>query len=327
LKILVTGGTGFIGSHLVETLLRREGMEVRCLVRRKSDLRWLKDLPVEFFYGDCNDPESLKGAVKDVDQVFHVAGLTRAVDEETLFRVNALGTENLIHACLEHNPRVQKLLYLSSQAAAGPCQNGGKKKESDPCQPVSSYGRSKRRGEELALDHADRLPIVILRPSAVYGPREKDIFTYVKLLSRRIMPCFSAPDQCISLCYVQDIVRAMIQASEKETAGGDIFFVSDGHDYRTEEIGEAFARALEVSPVRIPIPTWLISGIAFFSDHWSRWSGKPALISRGKVEEMVQKHWRCDISKARTLLGFEPGVSLEEGAVLTVEWYRKENWL
>ena len=141
------------------------------------------------------------------------------------------------------------------------------------------------------------------------------------------MPCFSAPDQCISLCYVQDIVRAMIQASEMNTAGGDIFFVSDGHDYRTEEIGETFARALDVSPVRIPIPIWLISGIALFSDHWSRWSGKPALLSRGKVEEMVQKHWRCDISKAKTVLGFEPGVSLEEGAVLTVKWYRKENWL
>jgi nucleoside-diphosphate-sugar epimerase len=133
---LVTGATGFIGSHLVEALLQK-GVQVRCLVRKTSDLSWLKNLPIEVFRGNCNDKASLEEAVKGVDQVFHLAGVTKAVEEKTYFEVNALGTENLIHACLENNPRLQKFVYVSSQAAAGPCQNGGKKRESDRCEPVS----------------------------------------------------------------------------------------------------------------------------------------------------------------------------------------------
>jgi len=127
LKALVTGGTGFIGSHLVEALLQR-GIQVRCLLRKTSDMKWLKGLPVEVRFGDCNDKTSLREAVGGVEQVFHLAGVTKAIHEKTYFEVNAFGTENLIHACLEHNPRIEKFIYLSSQAAAGPCQNGVKKK-------------------------------------------------------------------------------------------------------------------------------------------------------------------------------------------------------
>ena len=163
-----------------------------------------------------SDKTSLKEAVKGVDQVFHLAGVTKAVKEKTYFEINAFGTENLIHACLEHNPHLQKFIYLSSQAAAGPCQNGSKKKESDPCEPVSPYGQSKRMGEELALAHAQELPLLILRPSAVYGPRDRDIYAFFKLLSKRIKPCLSGQDQHISLCYVEDIVQAILLAARSQ---------------------------------------------------------------------------------------------------------------
>ena len=157
----MTGATGFIGSHLVENLLER-GVHVRCLIRKTSDLKWLRKLPIELVHGDCGDKASLREAVRGVDQVFHVAGVTKAINERTYFEVNALGTENLIHACLEHNTRLQKLVYISSQAAAGPCRNGGKKRESDLCEPVSPYGRSKRMGEEVAIAHSHELPLLIL---------------------------------------------------------------------------------------------------------------------------------------------------------------------
>ena len=198
MKALVTGGTGFIGSHLVEALLKK-GIQVRCLLRKTSDLKWLEGLPIEVNWGDCNDKNSLREAVEGVEQVFHLAGVTKAVHEKTYFEVNAFGTENLIHACLENNPRIQKFIYLSSQAAAGPCRNGNKKKESDQCKPVSPYGQSKQMGEELAMAHAHELPLLILRPSAVYGPRERDIYTFFKLLSKRIKPCLPSKDQHISL--------------------------------------------------------------------------------------------------------------------------------
>jgi nucleoside-diphosphate-sugar epimerase len=290
-------------------------------------LKWLKGLPIEVNWGDCNDKNSLREAVEGVEQVFHLAGVTKAVHEKTYFEVNAFGTENLIHACLENNPRIQKFIYLSSQAAAGPCRNGNKKKESDQCKPVSPYGQSKQMGEELALAHAQELPLLILRPSAVYGPRERDIYTFFKLLSKRIKPCLPSKDQHISLCYVEDIIQAILLAAQVKGSSGEIFFLSDGQDYRLEEIGDIFAQAMGVNAFCIRVPEWMIIGMASFSEYLSKLSGKPPLLNKGKVEEILQRNWVCDITKAKTALGFEPHISLAQGAKLTFEWYKKENWL
>lgn len=326
MKVLVTGGTGFIGSHLVEALLQRE-IEVRCLLRKSSHLKWLRDLPIEVAYGDCGNKASLKEAVKGIDQVFHLAAVTKAVKEETYFEVNAFGTENLIHACLENNPGLKKFIYLSSQAAAGPCENGDMKRESDRCHPVSSYGQSKRMGEELALAHSHELPLLILRPSAVYGPRDRDVYAFFKLLSKRIKPCFSGQDQRISLCYVEDVVRAILLAAQTPRPSGEIFFLSDGYIYQLKEVGDIFAQAMGIKAYGIPVPKWIILSVASCSECLSKVSGKPYLLNKGKVKEMVQKNWVCDITKAKTILGFEPNIPLSQGAKLTFEWYRKENWL
>jgi nucleoside-diphosphate-sugar epimerase len=326
LKALVTGGTGFIGSHLTEALIRK-GVQVRCLLRKTSDLKWLKGLPIEFVHGDCNDKTSLEKPVKGVDWVFHLAGVTKAIKEETYFEVNGLGTENLIDACLENNPRLQKFIYISSQVAAGPSLNECNKKESDACEPVSFYGRSKRMGEEMVLTHAHGLPVLILRPSAVYGPRDKDIFPFFKCLSRRIKPCPTGPDHHLSLCYVQDIVQGILLAVETQTKSGEIFFLSDGHDYRLREIGDIVAQAMGVTAFRIRVPKRMILGIACLSEYLSKFFGKPSLLNKDKAEEMIQKNWVCDIAKAKTVLGFEPKVPLSEGAKLTFKWYKEERWL
>jgi len=326
LKALVTGGTGFIGSHLTEALIRK-GVQVRCLLRKTSDLKWLKGLPIEFVHGDCNDKTSLEKAVRDVDWVFHLAGVTKAIKEETYFEVNGLGTENLIRACLENNPRLQKFIYISSQAAAGPSRNGCNKKESDPCEPVSLYGRSKRVGEEFVLTHAHELPVLILRPPAVYGPREKDIFVFFKCLSRRIKLCPIGPDRHLSLCYVQDIVQGILLAVESQTKSGEIFFLSDGNDYRMEEIGDICAQAMGITALRIRVPKGMILGIACFSEYLSKFFRRLSPFNKDKAEEIIQKDWVCDITKAKTLLGFEPRVLLAEGAKLTFKWYKKEKWL
>jgi len=326
LKALVTGGTGFIGSHLIEALIQKE-VQIRCLLRKTSDVKWLKGLPIEFVQGACNDKASLGEAVKGVDWVFHLAGVTKAIKEETYFEVNGLGTKNLILACLEHNPRLQKIVYISSQAAAGPSRNGNRKKESDLCEPVSIYGRSKRMGEEGVLAHAHELPVLILRPSAVYGPRDKDIFAFFKCLSRRIKPCLIGQDQHLSLCYVEDVIHGILLAVATQTKSGEIFFLSDGHDYRMEEIGDTFANAMGIKALRIRVPKRMIVGLAFFSEYLSKFIKRPSLLNKDKVEEMIQKEWVCDITKAQTLLGFEPRVLLPEGAKLTFEWYKKEKWL
>lgn len=325
-KALVTGGAGFIGSHLVDALLK-EHASVRCLLRKTSDRKWLRGLPVEICLGDCNDKGSLAEAVTGVDQVFHLAGVTKAFREETYLQVNGYGTDNLIHACLEASPLPQRFIYLSSQAAAGPSRNGCGKKESDECEPVSAYGRSKRLGEELALAHSHELPLIILRPSAVYGPREKDIYAFFRLVSKRMKPCFFGRNPRLNLVYVDDVVEALLLASKIPEPKGDIFFLSDGHDYPLEEIGDTFAQAMGVRALRIRIPQWAFSCAATLSDRMAKFSKTPPLINKGKVEEMMQKDWICDIGRARDHLCFKPRTNLARGAKLTVDWYRKENWL
>ena len=326
MKALVTGATGFIGSHLVEALVER-GAQVRCLVRNTSQLGWIKDLPVELVVGDCQEKNSFKQAVQDVEQVFHLAGATMAVKEKTFFEVNGLGTKNLVQACIEHNTHLEKFIYLSSQAAAGPCPSGGKKKESDPCEPVSPYGKSKLLGEELALSHAHELPLLILRPCAVYGPRDTGFLTLFQCLAKNINPCLSGPEQHISLCFVEDLVRAILLAAAAPTKSGEIFFLSDGHNYRMEEIGDIFAQAMAKRALKLPLPHQLLFGIAFCAECFARVTGKPSIMSRGKVREMRCTNWLCDIAKARAFLGFEPRIALAQGAAFTVAWYRKEQWL
>ena len=325
-KALVTGGTGFIGSHLVETLLKR-GSEVRCLVRNKLDLKWLHGLPVELIEGHCHNINSLREAVKGVDQVFHSAGVTKAIDEKTYFEVNAIGTKNLIQACIETNPNLKKFIYLSSQAAAGPCQSNGRKRESDECLPVSPYGRSKRKGEEFCLELSSQIPMIIIRPSAVYGPRDRDVFAFFKILSKGIKPQFSKREQRISLCYVLDVIEAILLASESKSSEGEIFFISDGQDYRLDRMGDLFTEALNLHAHQIYVPGWIISWVASASELLSRFTKRPPLINRGKVEEMMQENWLCDITKAKTLLGYEPQFPLAVGLKITYEWYLKERWL
>jgi nucleoside-diphosphate-sugar epimerase len=326
LKALVTGATGFIGSHLVEALLRKEA-HVRCLLRESSDSRWLANLPIETFRGDFRDGESLDEAVKGMDVVFHLAGVTKALHQKTFFEVNAVGTDHLVHACLRSNPGLRKFVYLSSQAAAGPCGAEGKKREEDRCEPVSSYGQSKRMGEELALAHVYEIPLVILRPSAVYGPRERDIYGFFRLLAHGIKPCLSGGDHRISLCYVEDVVQALLLAAETSCGSGEIFFLCDGRDYSLGELGDILARAMGRTAFCVRIPEWLIFSAASLSECLSRWTARPPLLSKGKVDEILQKHWVCDNSKARNLLGFKPEFPLERGARLTVDWYRAEKWL
>jgi dihydroflavonol-4-reductase len=324
-KALVTGGTGFIGSHLVNALLDNN-WSVRCLVRGTGNASWLEGLSIERCPGDCCDPMSLPQAVQGVDVVFHLAGVTKALDERTYFTVNAAGTDNLVRACLECNPKLKTFLYVSSQAAAGPSA-GCPSTEEDRCEPVSAYGRSKRQGEELALAFSAKIPVVVVRPPVVYGPRDRALLPLFKLLSWGIQPRLAGRGQRFSVCYVKDIVRGLLLAAQKDEARGHIFFLSDGRDYGWKEIGNAFARAVGRRASSVPLPRSLMWGYAAVSDAVAAVRRKPALLSCGKVKEMVQAGWVCDSGKSRRLLGFEPHVGVDEGARLTYAWYKEAKWL
>ena len=323
---LVTGANGFIGSHLVEKLLQ-SGKKVRCLVRRTGDLRWIKNLPVEVAYGDCADKNSLSSAVAGIACVYHLAGATKAKRAEDFFTTNSGGTENLIQACLDHNPKMEKFVYLSSQAASGPGEDSGMKAESDPDSPISSYGKSKRIGEEVVLTHRSRIPVTILRPSSVYGPRDRDFLLLLKLIGKKLKFSPLGLTQWISICFVSDLVDSLVKSGRVGAGDGEIFFISDGGRYRMEEIGDAFSAAMRTRGFRLPVPQCVIRGIGAVSETISHFTDRPCVLTRGKAKEMVQKNWTCDITKAKNMLDYRPTIDLAQGTEITVDWYRKNNWL
>jgi len=322
MRALVSGGNGFIGSHLVEALKKR-GYSVTCLIRKTSNLNWLKGLDLEFVYGDCTEKESLYKSIAGVDYVYHLAGVVRAVDPETYYRVNFLGTKNLLEVCDEINRNIKRFVYLSTQSAAGPTNYKG---EGD-CNPITDYGKSKLMGEIVVHSYSDRLPVLIIRAPVIYGPRDKDIYTYFKFLKRGIRPLPGKGEGRFNALYVGDLIQGMILAAENESSSGETYFIADERSYSWKEASDRAAQAVGVKAIKINVPRWLILAMASLSELSSGITRRPALIDRQKAREILHNGWFCDITKTRENLGFKPKVSLEEGLRITAGWYKDNGWL
>lgn len=326
MKSLITGATGFIGSHLAEALIQK-GHDVRCVVRRTSDLTWLKNLPIELAEGDITDRDSLIPAVKGVDFIFHLGGITKAKKESTYFKINADGSRLLYEVCREHNPVVKKIVHVSSQAAAGPSSVHRLRTENDPPQPLTFYGKSKLEGEKYAVEYSKFLPITIIRPPAVYGPREKDIFIYFKLIDRHWKPILGMKKKYLSLIYVHDLVDAIVLAAENPAGLGQTYFVDDGNIYSWSDLSDGIKKSMNRWTLPLFVPDTLTVAVAYVSEFFSQFSSKPAVLNRQKIIELRQQAWTTSSEKIRKELGFVSKFDWMRGCEETVKWYREHGWL
>ncbi|HUI45064.1 MAG TPA: NAD-dependent epimerase/dehydratase family protein [Nitrospirota bacterium] len=325
-RVLVTGGTGFVGSHLVERLLRNN-YAVTCLVRDPLHVRWLEGMDVRLAQGDCTRPESLANAVQGASAVFHCAGLTKAIHVQDYYVVNHLGTKNLLEACARYNPGIEKFVLVSSQAAAGPSPDGRPVRDGDTPHPVSDYGRSKLLAEDEVRGYQDRLPVVILRPSSVYGPRDVDIYELFRWASRGLTLQMTGGDRYLNLCYVEDLTAALLLSAEQRTQSGSIYFVAENRPYSWSEIWALLLSTGEVKArtIKIPYGAAYLIGLAF--EIGSLFAKRPALANRQKMREAAQRYWLCDIGKIENDLRFRAEYPLQKGLELTWQWYRKNQWL
>ena len=319
----ITGATGFIGSHLAEAL-HAKGYKLRCLVRKSSNLVWIKHLPIEYVYGDATDREVLKQAVKGADFIFHVAGITKARTKEEYFRGNHLSTRYLLDAAIEANPGLKRFVLISSQTATGP---GMGVTEDTPFHPITTYGISKMEAEKECLKEMGRLPITIVRPPAVYGPRDKDVFEFFNTMNKGLHPMIGFKDTYVSLVHVSDLVKGIILAAESPKALKQTYFISSERYYNWKEVGDLTSRILGKKAVTIKIPVGLVYVVGAFAEVFSLITRKPALLNFEKIRDIVQEAWTCDIAKAKRELAYAETTGLEEGIKNTVEWYRKEGWL
>jgi dihydroflavonol-4-reductase len=321
MKVLVTGGTGFIGSHLVDFLSGR-GAKIFALVRDPAKAAELGRGNVTILEGDLF---SFPPVPAEVDIVFHLAGKTRAFKIADYYTVNQGGTASLFRHLLASRVR-PKVIYLSSLAASGPSHGNGGVKESDSPHPVTHYGRSKLAGEEEVLRFKDRFPVVIVRASAVFGPKDRDFCAYFKAVKRGILPTVRG-NKSASMCYAKDLVRALDLCARKELPSGEILNIADPQPYTWEKIGEIAGRALGKKFTRVRLPMGLLFLVSLLTEVQGRLKREPAILSHDKYIDLKQPGWVADVSKAAALLPFQTSYSLDRAIRETVDWYIAEKWL
>ncbi len=325
---LITGASGFVGSHLAEAIARRK-VRVKLLVRPTSRLPFKPSSFMELCYGDVTDLESIRKAVKGVKIVYHLAGLLRGADFSAYAKVNVEGTRNVCEAAAGEKG-VKRLVYVSSLSAAGPSPKGGEIDERTRCRPVSFYGQTKRMGEETALSFRKRFEVTILRPGAVYGPRETDIFEYFKRVRQGLVVNGGDGTQRVSFIYVDDLVEAILLAAHSFRAKGQTYFVSDGKSCDWNELSAQIGKTLKKTYKTFNVPLGIVRIVASLGDWTARWTGKsflPPIVSSDKVKEGRAPGWVCNSRKIQRELGFKPRMDIEKGIRKTVEFYLKAGWL
>ncbi len=323
---LITGSNGFIGSHLVQRLIE-DDVTVRCLVRKTSDLRWLEELDVEIIYGDLRDYDSLEEAVSKVDTVFHCAGQTGYADNESYYQTNVMGTVNLLKAIAYHNPYIKRFIYLSSQAASGPSYDGHPITEVDSRDPLTSYGASKLAAEEAALAFEPQIPITIVRPPLVYGPRDRNLYPLFKIISKGIKPVVGWRKRYVSLIYIDDLIEGLLLAVKSKKAAGQTYFITFESQFAYQDLNKVIASVMGQRAITVHVPVFLFTGIVLFTDLISKITGKSMVLNKQRMQIIKQRYWICDGSKAVEELGFQSVFTLEEGIRKSIAWYRDNGWL
>jgi nucleoside-diphosphate-sugar epimerase len=320
---LVTGATGFIGSRLIDHLLRSGKNEVYALVRNPSKLSWIKSVPG--FHLLRGNLFSLPPLPANCEVVFHLAGLTKAVKPDDYYTVNHMGTASLLNR-LAASGLSPRFIFLSSLAAGSPAIKGKPVKEDDPPEPASPYGKSKLLAEQEIFKYKDRMERVILRAAAIYGPGDRDFLQFFQLINRGWLFTF-ARKITMSLCYVDDLVRAMEICARSMVKSGEIYNVADPVPRTWEDIGEEAARILGRKVRKIRVPLWLARTAAGASEMVSRITGKPSTLNLSKYRDMEKLSWVADTSKIKRDLGFEAIWSFSQALKETLEWYKANGWL
>jgi dihydroflavonol-4-reductase len=319
MKVLVTGGTGFIGRHLLDHLRSREDVETFALVRDPGRLEGRREGPgFRILRGDLF---SIPPLPSGLDVVFHLAGLTKCADENAYYTVNAEGTASLVRSLLGQGLR-PRLVHLSSLAAGGPSSLDRAAREDDPPRPVSPYGESKLKAEVEVLKCRGGICASVLRVAAVYGPGDKDFLAYFRYIGKGILPLLGRKPRYLSLCYVEDVIRAMDLFASPGTVAEGVFNIADPTPYSWEELGRAAAEALGKKVVRLHVPMRVFGSAAALAESMSKVTGKPTPLNRSKYRDARQYGWVADVRKAKEVLGFETRTSLAQGIKETMDWYR-----
>ncbi len=304
-----------------------KGIGVRALVRSLQDRQtWISHLPIDFIDGDLLHPATFESAVREVDLIIHIAGVTKAKHRRSYYEGNVLATKNLFEAARKSN-RLGKLCYISSLTAAGPSPDGTPLDEEFPAHPITAYGKSKLEAELVCQSYGTSVPYVILRPPTVYGPRDKDFLQLFKAARFGIQPNIGSSRKTLSVIFGPDLAEAIVTATLSNTTTGQTYFVSDPSIYEQVHLFEQLASLVDSKPLRIDLPPFLLYAAAVFAQSFSYFTPQPATLNIEKARDLLQQHWVCTPKKLERDTSYSAKTSAEEGLAITYQWYKEKGWL
>ena len=331
MKILVTGASGFIGSYIVEEALR-QGMETWAAVRPTSSRKYLQDERIHFINLNLSSEEELEKelAPHEFDYIVHAAGATKCLHAEDFYKVNTEGTKHLVNAILHLGMPIKRFVFVSSHSIFGAIREEQPYQEiceNDVPKPNTAYGKSKLAAERYLDSIGNNFPYIILRPTGVYGPREKDYFLMAQSIKQHVDFAVGFKRQDITFVYVQDVVQAVFLALD-HGMNGRKYFLSDGEVYQSEAFSDLIHKELG-NPwmLRIKAPIWVLRIVTFFGEYLGRMTGRMSALNNDKYNILKQRNWRCDIEPAMDELGYHPHYPLSRGVKLAIKWYKDNGWL
>jgi dihydroflavonol-4-reductase len=324
MNVLVTGATGFVGSHLIEALADH-GARLRALVRRTSVTAALESAGCDVVVSTFEEGDAaLRAALHGVDVVFHLAAATYARDRAAYERAN-VGVTRALVAAAQAQPQPPRLVYLSSMAAAGPSHGGAPVRATDAPRPLTTYGRTKLAGEAVVLA-AGALRPVVLRAPAVYGPGDRELLRFFRMAARGWVPLPAGPVRQLQLLHVADLVAALVRAATVPAAAG-VYHVADPRPYAWEEVARLVGDAVGRRPRIVRVPAGALRLAALLSEWGAAAAGGATIFNREKAEELLAPGWLCETEPAERVLSFRTSVPLAEGLAQTAAWYRAQGWL
>lgn len=326
MRAMVTGGAGFIGSHLVEALVAR-GDDVTCVERPGAPRGWVEHLPIEWSDDGLEDEAALTRRLEGIDVVYHLAALTEARTPSECYRVNTEGTANLFRAAAAHHEEAPRIVLLSSLAALGPCRNGDRLSAHTVPYPLSHYGHSKLLAEAVAHGWLDIVPSAILRLPPVYGPRERSVLKMFRMIQHGVALTIGSWDRELNLIYVKDAVQGMIAAAESPKALGRAWCLAYPETVTWRRFAGAVAESLARHPALVSVPTAAARPVARVAELVAAVQHKAAVLNRDRVRELSQERWLCDTTPAIREIGFHPEWPMARGIPATAAWYREVRWL
>ncbi len=326
MKVLLTGASGFVGSHILDRL-RAEGLSTAILLRPSSDRQFIEPHlgSIEVRSGSLSEPETLKPALAGITHVIHCAGVTRARRNSDYFEGNHAATRSLVQAANAFGQGLQRFVHISSLSVGGPSQDGCAATEDDPPRPISVYGRSKAAAEKEVRDNC-QVPFTVLRPPVVYGPRDRAFLPLFRTAHRHFLPR-SNPGQRLSLVFAPDLAKAVVGCLQRPVAAAKTYYVASPEVTTAAALTRQVALELHRWTVPLPVPAALLWMVCLAQETVSRLTGKPALLNLQKYAELSAPGWVCDPSRLERETGIVCGTTLAQGLAQTLAWYREHRWL